>query len=93
MVWGSSADRMRSIDYPVRNTPPQWRIVCWNLAEAAMDEARRNGAVERLQTELERIPAALTRAKQALKKATTKKTIRRLGVRVGRACPRRVGVA
>ena len=57
-------------------------IVCWNTAEAAKDAARRHDAVERLETELERIATARARAEAALKKTTAKKTVKRLEAEV-----------
>lgn len=71
-------DHLKVKEVSLASTPGVRWIVCWNLAEAAKDAARRDDAITRLETELERIGAARSRAEEALKKATAKKTVKRL---------------
>ena len=71
-------DHLKVKEVLLESTPGVRWIVCWNTAEAAKDKARRDDAVARLETELDRIGAARARAEQVLKKATVKKTVKRL---------------
>ena len=71
-------DHLKVKEVLLESTPGVRWIVCWNTAEAAKDKARRDDAITRLEIELERIAAARSRAEQALKKATVKKTVKRL---------------
>ena len=71
-------DHLKVKEVILESTPGVRWIVCWNTAEAAKDKARRDDAITRLEVELERIAAARTRAEQALKKTTVKKTVKRL---------------
>ena len=71
-------EHLKVKEVTLESTPGVRWIVCFNTAEAAKDKARRDDAITRLQTELDRIATARTRTEQALTKATAPKTVKRL---------------